>query len=67
MAQLRIEMDRQDGRGWVARSEGEIPDATPAERIQAEVDRFCLQYPHRAVLNGQVVYEGKPQIKRRAR
>lgn len=63
MATLRIEMDR--GMGWEVRGEGQVPDDITDERVREEVDRYCLQYPHRGFLNGRLVHEGKPQIKRR--
>ncbi len=52
---LRIEMDR--GFGWETRAEGPMPADTAAEVIRSQVDRSCIQHPHRALVDGVVVYE----------
>lgn len=51
---LRIELDR--GFGWETRAEGPIPADTAAEVIRNQVDRCCIQHPHRALVDGVEVY-----------
>ena len=53
---LRIEMDR--GNGWELRSEGEF--AGTVAQIAKALPSYAIQYPHRAVLNGEVVATAKP-------
>ncbi len=62
MAQVRIEMDR--GMGWEVRQEGEV--AVTAEALVGMLPAYCVQYPHRALLDGVVVGECKPSKRRRA-
>ena len=63
MATYRIEMDR--GNGWEVRGEGSIPDETPVERIERDLRDYALQYPHRALVNGEVVATQLPKVRRR--
>lgn len=78
MAHIRIEMDR--GEGWEVRQEGEWmprpqnlgPEWAPAkatleEEVKAILVAAAIQYPHRAFLDGVLVAEQAPQIKRRRR
>jgi len=63
MAHLTIEMDR--GNGWEVRSEGD-GDFT-ADQVAASLSAYAIQYPHRAVLDGAVVAEAAPKVRRVAR
>lgn len=78
MAHIRIEMDRGDG--WEVRAEGpwtprpqnpssQWTEAKPPlnEEIVALLVAYAIQYPHRAFLDGVLVAEQAPQIKRRRR
>lgn len=63
MPTLRIEMDRGDG--WEIRSEG-IVDAT-AEQAAASLQAYAVRYPHRALLDGEIVgTAAAPRARRRA-
>lgn len=55
---LRIEMDR--GAGWEVRLERTVPPETTLAAVVADLRRYAIQYPHRAVLNGLVVAVVKP-------
>jgi hypothetical protein len=57
MPLLRIEMDR--GRGWELRGESEFTGTI--EEIRAALPAYCVQYPHRALLDGDVVAEAEPK------
>ena len=57
MAHVRIEMDR--GRGWEMRQEGEA-DVT-ADQLREQLPAYAIQYPHRAILDGEVVVEVQPK------
>lgn len=50
-------MDR--GRGWEMRQEGDA-DVT-AEELRDRLSAYCSQYPHRALLDGEVVGEAQPK------
>ena len=56
---LRIEMDR--GAGWELRGEGAIPKAgADLAVLRKQLVAYVLQYPHRAVLDGEVVLTVQP-------
>ncbi|MGI4797659.1 MAG: hypothetical protein ACRYG8_27165 [Janthinobacterium lividum] len=57
---IRIEMNR--GAGWEIRQHGEIDqDRTEVvAMIEATIDAYCAQYPHRALVDGVVVAEARP-------
>lgn len=52
MAQFRIEVDR--GNGWQIRAGGA---GATVEQIVAVLPSYCLQYPHRAYVDGVLVAE----------
>ena len=60
MARVVIQMDR--GRGWEDRQAGEVDQdhAAIVAKVTETLPSYCLQYPHRALLDGQVVGECKP-------
>jgi hypothetical protein len=58
MAHVRIEMDR--GRGWEMRAEGEA-DVT-ADELRARLPDYALQYPHRAILDGEIIGAVWPKL-----
>jgi hypothetical protein len=62
---LRIEVDRC--RGWELRSEGDVGagDVTP-EVLRDQLRSYALQYPHRAIVDGEVVMTMQPRTKRRS-
>lgn len=55
MAHIRIEMDR--GNGWEQRQEGDC-DVT-AGQLREMLPGYAIQYPHRALLDGEVVAEAQ--------
>lgn len=65
MATLRIELTRDGGKTWMVRGEGEF--AGTVEQIKASAPGYATQYPHRFYLDGELVHEQAPQIKRRGR
>lgn len=50
---IRIEMNR--GKGWEVRQEGAA--TVTVEQIQAALPAYCIQYPHRAFIDGVLVAE----------
>lgn len=58
---LRIEMDR--GNGWELRGEGEFTGTT--EQITEQLPAYAIQYPHRALVDGEVIATAEPKRARR--
>lgn len=60
---LRIEMDR--GHGWELRAEGNVPASDISDvGLRAQLRDYALQYPHRAVVDGEIVMTAQPRMKR---
>lgn len=53
-------MDR--GNGWEMRADGQA-DVT-AEQLREQLPMYAIQYPHRALLDGEVVGECQPKTKK---
>lgn len=51
MAKVLIEIDR--GNGWQVRQEGEAE--ITADALADQLPAYCLQYPHRAFLDGVLI------------
>jgi hypothetical protein len=57
MAHIRIEMDR--GRGWELRSGGDV--TATIEQVIASLPAYAVSYPHRALVDGEVVATAEPK------
>ena len=62
MVAVRIEMDR--GNGWEARQAGELDQDRAAiiATIKATLPAYCVQYPHRALVDGVIVAYAEPSL-----
>ena len=46
---------------WSRRGEGELSETITREALIADLPRFCLQYRHRLVIDGEIVAEAEPK------
>ena len=60
MALIVIEMDR--GNGWETRQHGEIDQdrGTVTAMLAETIGAYCIRFPHRALVDGELVAEGRP-------
>lgn len=62
MVAVRIEMDR--GAGWETRQAGELDQDRAAiiATIKATLPGYCVQFPHRALVDDVIVASAEPAL-----